>query len=62
MTDVSVCFLGCGGINARHIRTLKQLRPDARIAVASREARRARAFADQHGATKTRSRRTTTPS
>ena len=50
MPDVSVCFLGTGRINARHIQTLKQLRPQARIAVASRDTRRARAFGDRHGA------------
>jgi predicted dehydrogenase len=49
MTDPSVCFLGCGSINTRHIRTLKRLRPRARIAVASRDGDRARAFADRHG-------------
>ena len=50
MPDVSVCFLGTGRINARHIQTLKQLRPQARIAVASRDKHRARAFGDRHGA------------
>ena len=50
MRDVSVCFLGCGRINARHIQTLKRLRPQTRIAVASRDTRRARAFAARHGA------------
>jgi predicted dehydrogenase len=50
MLDVSVCFLGCGRINARHIQTLRRLRPQARIGVASRDANRARAFGDRHGA------------
>ena len=50
MRDVSVCFLGCGRINTRHIQTLKRLRPQARIAVASRDTHRARAFGDRHGA------------
>ena len=50
MLDVSVCFLGCGRINTRHIQTLKRLRPQARIGVASRDAHRARAFGDRHGA------------
>ena len=50
MPDVSVCFLGTGRINARHIQTLKQLRPQARIAVASRDRRRARAFGERFGA------------
>jgi len=40
-----ICFLGTGSISARHIRTLRRLRPDARIAVASRDQARARAFA-----------------
>jgi predicted dehydrogenase len=50
MTGVSVCFLGCGGINARHIRTLKRMRPSVQIAVASREGERARQFAAEVGA------------
>jgi predicted dehydrogenase len=50
MTDVSVCFLGCGKMNARHIRTLRRLRPRARIGVASRDEGRARAFGAQVGA------------
>jgi predicted dehydrogenase len=37
-------------MNARHIRTLRRLRPHARIAVASRKRDRARAFAATHGA------------
>ncbi len=44
MTDVSVCFLGCGKITERHVRILRKLRPQARIAVASRDPERARAF------------------
>jgi predicted dehydrogenase len=50
MSDLSVCFLGTGRINARHIRTLRRLRPRASIAVASRDLERARAFAAQVGA------------
>ena len=49
-TDLSVCFLGCGNINARHIRTLRRLRPGARMSVASRDAGRAEAFAARVGA------------
>ena len=49
-TDLSVCFLGCGNINARHIRTLRRLRPGARVSVASRDAGRAEAFAARVGA------------
>ena len=45
MSDISVCFLGCGKINSRHIRTLRRLRPRAAVAVASRELGKARAFA-----------------
>lgn len=47
MSDVSVCFLGCGKINARHIGTLRRLRPRAAVAVASRDLGRARAFAEK---------------
>ncbi|MEA2700743.1 MAG: hypothetical protein QOI66_5014 [Myxococcales bacterium] len=43
--SVGFCFLGCGKISLRHIRTLRRIRPDARIAVASRDARRAQEFA-----------------
>jgi predicted dehydrogenase len=50
MSALSVCFLGCGRINARHIRTLRQLRPAVRIGVASRELERARRFASEVGA------------
>jgi predicted dehydrogenase len=49
-TDLSVCFLGCGSMNARHIRTLRRLRPRARVSVASRDAGRAEAFAARVGA------------
>ena len=49
-TDLSVCFLGCGSMNARHIRTLRRLRPGARVSVASRDAGRAQAFAGRVGA------------
>src|SRR6478672_5087185 len=48
--DLSVCFLGCGNINARHIRTVRRLRPGVRVSVASREAGRAEAFAARVGA------------
>jgi predicted dehydrogenase len=50
MADISVCFLGCGKINAGHVRILKRLRPRARVAVASRDVDRARAFARKVGA------------
>jgi predicted dehydrogenase len=49
-SDLSVCFLGTGGINARHIATLRRLRPRAAISVASRDPARARAFAGRVGA------------
>jgi predicted dehydrogenase len=49
-SDLSVCFLGAGRINASHIRTLRRLRPRAAIAVASRDPERARAFAARVGA------------
>jgi len=49
-SDLSVCFLGCGSISARHIRTLRRLRPRAQISVASRDAGRAQAFAARVGA------------
>ena len=49
-SDLSVCFLGCGSISARHIRTLRRLRPRAQISVASRDAGRAEAFAARVGA------------
>jgi len=49
MTAPDVCFLGCGAMTARHLDTLRRLRPGARIAVASRDAARARAFAARHG-------------
>jgi predicted dehydrogenase len=51
MTDVSVCFLGCGKINQRHARILRQLQPRARVAVASRDPERARTFGRKLGAT-----------
>jgi predicted dehydrogenase len=49
-SDLSVCFLGTGRINARHIRILRRLRPRAAISVASRDPERARAFAGRVGA------------
>ncbi|HEY7374937.1 MAG TPA: Gfo/Idh/MocA family oxidoreductase [Polyangia bacterium] len=49
-SDLSVCFLGTGRINARHIGTLRRLRPRATISVASRDPERARAFAARVGA------------
>jgi predicted dehydrogenase len=49
-SDLSVCFLGTGRINARHIGTLRRLRPRAAISVASRDPERARAFAARVGA------------
>ncbi|HEX2657467.1 MAG TPA: Gfo/Idh/MocA family oxidoreductase, partial [Polyangia bacterium] len=50
MTDVSVCFLGCGAMTRKHIRTLRRLRARIRIGVASRDEGRARAFAQTVGA------------
>lgn len=45
----SICFLGTGKICGRHAKIVKKLRPDARLAVASRDEGRARAFKEQHG-------------
>ena len=42
--QLGVCFLGCGAMAERHIRALRALAPKARIAVASRDGARARAF------------------
>jgi predicted dehydrogenase len=50
MQGVSVCFIGCGAMNARHIRLYKRLRPGAPFAVASRDQGRARAFGGRLGA------------
>jgi predicted dehydrogenase len=50
MQGVSLCFLGCGAMNARHIRLYKRLRPGVPFAVASRDPDRARAFGHELGA------------
>src|SRR5215831_11230155 len=50
MPTVSVCFVGCGAMNARHVRFYQRLRPGAPFAVASRDADRARAFGGRLGA------------
>ncbi len=50
MPGISVCFLGCGAMNARHIRQFKRLRPATPFAVASRDAERAGAFGRALGA------------
>jgi predicted dehydrogenase len=50
MPGVSLCFVGCGAMNARHVRVFKALRPGAPFAVASRDPERARAFAGRLGA------------
>ena len=42
------CFLGAGRISVKHIATLRKLRPDARVAIASRDDARAREFARRH--------------
>lgn len=48
--ELSVCFLGCGQINLRHIKILRRLRPHAIVAVASRSARVAEPYANKVGA------------
>ncbi len=50
MAAVSLCFVGCGAMNARHVRLFKRLRPGAPFAVASRDPDRARAFGARLGA------------
>ena len=50
MPGISLCFVGCGAMNARHVRLFKRLRPGAAFAVASRDAERARAFGARLGA------------
>lgn len=44
----SVCFLGAGRMNARHIKFLRKLRPRVRVAVASRDPQRAEQFRRKH--------------
>lgn len=44
----SICFLGTGKMNARHIRVVKKLFPKIRLAVASRDLARARDFQAHH--------------
>ena len=50
MSAPSVCFLGCGAMSARHIRTLRRLRPGLTVGVASRDAQRAQSFGGRVGA------------
>jgi predicted dehydrogenase len=45
----SICFLGTGKICGRHAGIVKKLKPDARFAVASRDAGRARSFKESRG-------------
>lgn len=40
----SVCFLGAGFINGKHVRTLRRLFPKMRLGIASRDPRRAEEF------------------
>jgi len=50
MPTLSVCFIGCGAMNARHVRFYQRLRPGAPFAVAGRDLGRARAFGGRLGA------------
>ena len=50
MPGISLCFVGCGAMNARHVGLFKRLRPGAAFAVASRDPERARAFGARLGA------------
>ena len=44
MAGISLCFVGCGAMNARHVRMFKRLRPGSAFAVASRAPEKARSF------------------
>lgn len=46
-SQFSVCFLGCGQINLRHIKILRKLKPNATVAVASRSADVAKDYASK---------------
>ena len=48
----SLAFLGCGGATAMHSRVLARIDPGLERSYASRDAERARAFADEHGGTR----------
>ncbi|HVT07108.1 MAG TPA: Gfo/Idh/MocA family oxidoreductase [Polyangia bacterium] len=50
MAGISLCFVGCGAMNARHARIFKRLRPGSAFAVASRAPEKARAFGARLGA------------
>jgi predicted dehydrogenase len=50
MPAVSVCFVGCGAMNARHAKFYRRVRPGAPFAVASRDPDRARGFGGRLGA------------
>lgn len=45
----SICFLGTGAINAKHVRILRKLFPHMRIGIASREAVKAKIFKERFG-------------
>jgi predicted dehydrogenase len=49
MTTISICFLGTGKINEKHVRIVKRLRRDISIAVASRDGDRAKRFKERFG-------------
>ena len=44
MAGISLCFVGCGAMNARHVRLFKRLRPGSAFAVASRDRRESSRF------------------
>ena len=50
MAGISLCFVGCGAMNARHARIFKRLRPGSDFAVASRTPEKGRAFGARLGA------------
>jgi predicted dehydrogenase len=49
MTRISICFLGTGKINEKHIRIVKRLCRDIPIAIASRDGDRAKRFKERLG-------------
>jgi len=49
MDAASICFLGTGAINRRHIRIVRRLQPGARLSVASRDREKAGKFSISHG-------------
>lgn len=46
---IRLAFLGCGGITARHSKTLGKVRPDVPISFASRDLARAEAYRERFG-------------